>query len=184
MGAAARKTRDPEPRPGRNLDDRQNRACRSRRTSTSTSTSDHRRDGTGAQRPGARLARPHRPGRRTRDRLQGPFADPARRREPYPHEHFRDRWNQATTAAARAVVLADARDHLEALRKTPDPPEGMLEPGSFPWKRMIANDPREPTELARVYGASRQSIHTWRKAFRDEGCRGRVRRAASRAERT
>jgi hypothetical protein len=86
--------------------------------------------------------------------------------EPYPHEHYRDRWNQAGTAAARADVLADANAHLEALRKTPNPPEALIEPWSFAWKRMIANDPRTPTELARVYGVSRQSIHNWRRQLR------------------
>ena len=83
--------------------------------------------------------------------------------EPYPHELYRRAWDAASTAAGRAVVLAEARATLERFRKAPPPPEGLLERGSHHWWLRIANDFETPIgELARINEVSRQAITRWR----------------------
>jgi hypothetical protein len=85
--------------------------------------------------------------------------------EPYPHEHYRQRWQHADDDERRQV-LADARAHLESIRKTPPPPEHLLERCTYPWYVQIANDRETPVaELARLHGVSRKSIYAWREKY-------------------
>ncbi len=98
-----------------------------------------------------------------------PSAILRRDEEPYPHEHFRQRWNETSDVEARRQVLAEARACLEGIRKTPPPPEPLLEPGSFAWKLHIAKQTDTPVaELVRIHGCSRSSIRRWREMYLGE----------------
>src|SRR5829696_4749181 len=64
--------------------------------------------------------------------------------EPYPHERLRSLWEQATSLDAWEELVAEARETLHNLRKSPPAPKAYRERGSVAWKRMIANDTSTP----------------------------------------
>jgi hypothetical protein len=106
-----------------------------------------------------------------------PFADGARRErqgsrilrldaEPYPHERLRALWEQATSLDAWEEVMAEARETLHNLRKSPPAPKAYRERGSVAWKRMIANDTETSVAaLARRHGISRPTVYAYRRRY-------------------
>lgn len=89
--------------------------------------------------------------------------------EPYPHERLRLLWEQATSLDVWEEVVAEARETLHNLRKSPPAPKAYRERGSVAWKRMIANDTcTSAAELARRHGITRQTIYAYRRRFRQE----------------
>jgi len=87
--------------------------------------------------------------------------------EPYPHERLQALWEEARSLDAWEEVLAEARETLHNLRKSPPAPKAYRERGTLAWKRMIASDTRTPVaELARRHGISRKTVYDYRRCFR------------------
>lgn len=90
--------------------------------------------------------------------------------EPYPHERLRALWTEATSLEGLEDLVAEARETLHNLRKSPPAPKPYRERGTIAWKRMIANDTCTPVaELASRHGISRKTIYAYRRRFRQEG---------------
>lgn len=87
------------------------------------------------------------------------------------HDSFRRRLRTAVTARDFRSIADDAETALEAWRRTPEV-DLVLERTdahgqyTFWLKRLVANSNDSPTELARLYGVSRQTIYTWRAKYR------------------
>jgi hypothetical protein len=83
-----------------------------------------------------------------------------------PHVYFAKRYENAPTDTARQAVIDAAQKALNSWRQQaqPENPEW----GPYGWKLLVANDPRSVAEIARLYSASRGTIHELRKRFRLE----------------
>lgn len=87
------------------------------------------------------------------------------------HASFRRRLLKAHTARDFRAIADAAEAALEAWRRTPEI-DLVLERTdahghyTFWLKRLVANSDESPTELARLYGVSRQTVYTWRAKYR------------------
>lgn len=78
-------------------------------------------------------------------------------------QHFQRRLNHCRTRQDIQMVLADAKDALEAWRKTPLGPRDPM-PGDPLFRRWVIEHEATDSELARLTGVSRQYINRIRRA--------------------
>lgn len=81
-------------------------------------------------------------------------------------EHFAKRLEKAHSERTLLVILAEARDALEAHRR--QPPAKDPEVSSPQWKRWISESTESHGELARRFGVKRAYIQQVRKQYRVE----------------
>lgn len=77
--------------------------------------------------------------------------------------HFQRRLNRCRTRQDIQMVLADAKDALDAWQKTPIGPRDPM-PGDPMFRRWVIEHDATDSELARITGVSRQYINRIRRA--------------------
>jgi len=81
-------------------------------------------------------------------------------------EYFARQLERCESEYRLKMLVAEARETLEAWRRQPIPPGQPPEYGSPQWKRWIGESNKDAGELARLFGLTRQRIYQIRKGYR------------------
>lgn len=83
-----------------------------------------------------------------------------------PHLHYQHRWNNSRTHRSRQIVLQDAQDELDAIKRAKPPTEP--EWGSYWWKVQVANDDRPIEVVSRLYSIGKSTVSKYRSRYREQ----------------